>query len=176
MSHGFRAKAGGRSGSYGRDTPGTSRLVVDEDRGVIVGATFTSTDVAEWLHAATIALVYEIPVERLWEAVPRSEPPVWRDRLVVGRQREPSVSAHPEDAKPLDDLAQETGPSNKPELGERHPFFVLSVSTMIYGLVGTAAVLVMFFANFWLGMALMALAAAGIALYVRVWVRRQSRS
>jgi hypothetical protein len=34
----------------------------------------------------------------------------------------------------------------------------------------------MFFANFWLGMALMALAAAGIALYVRVWVRRQSRS
>jgi hypothetical protein len=94
----------------------------------------------------------------------------------VGRQREPSVSAHLEDAKPLDDLAQETGPSNKPELGERHPFFVLSVSTMIYGLVGTAAVLVMFFANFWLGMALMALAAAGIALYVRVWVRRQSRS
>jgi hypothetical protein len=106
----------------------------------------------------------------------RTEPPICRDRLIVGRQREPSVSAHLEDAKPLDDLAKETGPSNKPELGERHPFFVLSFSTMIYGLVGTAAVLVTFFANFWLGMALMALAAAGIALYVRVWVRRQSRS
>jgi hypothetical protein len=86
------------------------------------------------------------------------------------------VSAHLEDAKPLDDLGKETGPNNKPELGERHPFFVLSLSTLIYGLVGTAAVLVTFFANFWLGMALMALAAAGIALYVRVWVRRQSRS
>ena len=46
---------------YGRDTPGASRLVVDEDRGVIVGARFTGTDVAEWLHAATIALVSEIP-------------------------------------------------------------------------------------------------------------------
>jgi pyruvate/2-oxoglutarate dehydrogenase complex dihydrolipoamide dehydrogenase (E3) component len=54
---------------YGRDTPGTSRLVIDEDRGVIIGATFTGTDVAEWLHAATIALVSEIPVERLWDAV-----------------------------------------------------------------------------------------------------------
>jgi pyruvate/2-oxoglutarate dehydrogenase complex dihydrolipoamide dehydrogenase (E3) component len=68
---------------YGRNTPGTSRLVVDEDRGVIVGATFTGTDVAEWLHAATIALVGEIPVERLWEAVPafptRSE--IWLNLL-----------------------------------------------------------------------------------------------
>jgi pyruvate/2-oxoglutarate dehydrogenase complex dihydrolipoamide dehydrogenase (E3) component len=68
---------------YGRNTPGTSRLVIDEDRGVIVGATFTGTDVAEWLHAATIALVGEIPVERLWEAVPafptRSE--IWLNLL-----------------------------------------------------------------------------------------------
>jgi pyruvate/2-oxoglutarate dehydrogenase complex dihydrolipoamide dehydrogenase (E3) component/uncharacterized protein (DUF427 family) len=64
---------------HGRNTSGTSRLVLDEDRGVIVGATFTGTDVADWLHAATIAIVGEIPVERLWEAVPafptRSE--VW---------------------------------------------------------------------------------------------------
>jgi pyruvate/2-oxoglutarate dehydrogenase complex dihydrolipoamide dehydrogenase (E3) component len=40
---------------HGRNTPGTSRLVVDEDRSVIVGATFTGTEVAEWLQAATIA-------------------------------------------------------------------------------------------------------------------------
>ena len=57
----------------------TSRLVVDEDRSVIVGATFTGTEVADWLHAATIALVGEIPLARLQEAVPafptRSE--VW---------------------------------------------------------------------------------------------------
>ncbi|MGB0091505.1 MAG: hypothetical protein WBP81_03075 [Solirubrobacteraceae bacterium] len=38
----------------GRDT-GYLRLVVDEDRDVIVGATFTGTDVADWLHPATIA-------------------------------------------------------------------------------------------------------------------------
>jgi pyruvate/2-oxoglutarate dehydrogenase complex dihydrolipoamide dehydrogenase (E3) component len=37
---------------------------------VIVGATFTGTDVAEWLHAATIAVVGEIAVERLWDAIP----------------------------------------------------------------------------------------------------------
>jgi len=64
---------------HGRNTPGTSRLVVDEDRSVIVGATFTGTEVAEWLQAATIALVGEIPLARLQEAVPafptRSE--VW---------------------------------------------------------------------------------------------------
>lgn len=55
---------------HGRETPGTSRLVFDEDRTVIVGATFTGAEVAEWLHAATIALVGEVPAERLWEAVP----------------------------------------------------------------------------------------------------------
>ncbi|MDQ2796638.1 MAG: NAD(P)/FAD-dependent oxidoreductase, partial [Actinomycetota bacterium] len=36
---------------HGRDTPGTSRIVVDEARGVIVGATFVGSDVAEWLQA-----------------------------------------------------------------------------------------------------------------------------
>jgi len=55
---------------HGRGTPGTSRLVVDADRSVIVGATFTGTDVAEWLQAATIAIVGEVPLARLQEAVP----------------------------------------------------------------------------------------------------------
>jgi dihydrolipoamide dehydrogenase len=53
--------------------------VVDEDRAVIVGATFTGTEVAEWLQAATIAVVGEVPLAVLREAVPafptRSE--VW---------------------------------------------------------------------------------------------------
>jgi dihydrolipoamide dehydrogenase len=74
---------------YGRETRGTSRLVVDEDRTVIVGATFTGTDVAEWLHAATIAIVSEVQLERLWEAVPsfptRSE--IWL-RLLEKREAE----------------------------------------------------------------------------------------
>jgi dihydrolipoamide dehydrogenase len=64
---------------YGRDTPGTSRIVVDTERGVVVGATFCGVDVGEWLHAATIAVVAEVPLETLWHAVPsfptRSE--VW---------------------------------------------------------------------------------------------------
>ena len=54
----------------GRDTEGTSRLVVDESRGVLVGATFVGTETAELLHAATIAVVGEVPLGRLWHAVP----------------------------------------------------------------------------------------------------------
>jgi pyruvate/2-oxoglutarate dehydrogenase complex dihydrolipoamide dehydrogenase (E3) component len=65
---------------YGRDDArGTTRLVVDEDRNLIVGATFTGPEVAEFLHAATIAVVGEVPLDRLFHAVPafptRSE--VW---------------------------------------------------------------------------------------------------
>ncbi len=64
---------------YGRGAEGLARLVVDESRGVIVGATFTGPDVAEFVHAATIAIVGEVPLERLWHAIPafptRSE--VW---------------------------------------------------------------------------------------------------
>jgi dihydrolipoamide dehydrogenase len=55
---------------YGRGTPGTARIVVDEDRGVIVGATFTGFEVAEFIHAATIAIVGEVPLDRLWHAIP----------------------------------------------------------------------------------------------------------
>jgi pyruvate/2-oxoglutarate dehydrogenase complex dihydrolipoamide dehydrogenase (E3) component len=62
------ATAGGAF--HGIGTPGTARIVVDEQQGVIVGATFTGTDVADWLHAATIAIVSKTPVERLWQAVP----------------------------------------------------------------------------------------------------------
>ncbi len=54
----------------GRNAPGTSRIVVDEDRRVVVGATFVGTETAELLHAATIAVVAEVPLETLWHAVP----------------------------------------------------------------------------------------------------------
>jgi pyruvate/2-oxoglutarate dehydrogenase complex dihydrolipoamide dehydrogenase (E3) component len=67
-------------GSFvGRGATGTSRIVVDDTRRVIVGATFTGVEVAEWLHAASIAIVGEVPLETLAHAVPcfptRSE--VW---------------------------------------------------------------------------------------------------
>jgi pyruvate/2-oxoglutarate dehydrogenase complex dihydrolipoamide dehydrogenase (E3) component len=54
----------------GRNTPGTSRLVVDEGGEVIVGATFVGTEIAESLHAATIAVNAAVPLGRLWHAVP----------------------------------------------------------------------------------------------------------
>jgi pyruvate/2-oxoglutarate dehydrogenase complex dihydrolipoamide dehydrogenase (E3) component len=53
----------------GRETGGTSRLVIDEARGVIVGATFTGFETADFLHAATIAIVGEVPLQRLRHAV-----------------------------------------------------------------------------------------------------------
>jgi pyruvate/2-oxoglutarate dehydrogenase complex dihydrolipoamide dehydrogenase (E3) component len=63
---------GGVAGAYlrGDGVHGTSQLVIDEARGVVVGATFTGPDVQEMLHAATIAIVGEVPLERLWHAVP----------------------------------------------------------------------------------------------------------
>ena len=63
--------SGNAGGSFwGRDADGTSRIVVDEDRKVIVGATFVGADVQDFLHAATIAVVGEVPLDRLWHAVP----------------------------------------------------------------------------------------------------------
>jgi pyruvate/2-oxoglutarate dehydrogenase complex dihydrolipoamide dehydrogenase (E3) component len=49
---------------------GHARIVVDEDRHVIVGATFVGPEVGELLHSATIAIVGQVPLERLWHAVP----------------------------------------------------------------------------------------------------------
>jgi dihydrolipoamide dehydrogenase len=45
-------------------------LVVDEDRRVVVGATFVGPDLAELLHSATVAIAGEVPLDRLWHAVP----------------------------------------------------------------------------------------------------------
>ena len=53
----------------GKETGGTSRIVVDETRRTIVGATFTGFETADFLHAATIAIVGEVPLARLRHAV-----------------------------------------------------------------------------------------------------------
>ena len=55
---------------YGRGEPGTTRFVVDTDRALLVGATFVGAQVAELLHAATIAIVAEVPLATLAHAVP----------------------------------------------------------------------------------------------------------
>jgi pyruvate/2-oxoglutarate dehydrogenase complex dihydrolipoamide dehydrogenase (E3) component len=49
---------------------GRANMVVDEDRKVVVGMTFVGQDVAEMLQGATIAVVGEVPIDRLWHAVP----------------------------------------------------------------------------------------------------------
>lgn len=53
----------------GRGTGGTTRLVVDQGRGTIVGATFTGFETADFLHAATVAIVGEVPLPRLRHAI-----------------------------------------------------------------------------------------------------------
>ncbi|MGH2771157.1 MAG: dihydrolipoyl dehydrogenase family protein, partial [Actinomycetota bacterium] len=60
------------AGAYtlGNGIAGTSQLVIDEARRVVVGATFTGPGTQELLHSATIAVVGEVPLERLWHAVP----------------------------------------------------------------------------------------------------------
>jgi dihydrolipoamide dehydrogenase len=49
---------------------GQARLVIDKERDVVLGATFVGPEVAELVQAATIAIVGEVPIARLWHAVP----------------------------------------------------------------------------------------------------------
>jgi dihydrolipoamide dehydrogenase len=49
---------------------GQARMVIDAQRNVLLGFTVVGPDVAELLHAATIAIVGEVPLDRLWHAVP----------------------------------------------------------------------------------------------------------
>lgn len=73
----------------GRNTPGTTRFVVDADREVLVGVTFVGVEVADFLHAATIAVVGEVPLSTLAHAVAafptRSE--LWLKFLEAYEQR-----------------------------------------------------------------------------------------
>ncbi|MFD5435706.1 dihydrolipoyl dehydrogenase family protein [Kitasatospora sp. NPDC127067] len=55
---------------YGDDYRGRARVVFDLDRKVLLGATFVGPGVSELLHSATIAVVGEVPIDRLWHAVP----------------------------------------------------------------------------------------------------------
>ncbi|MGN6326913.1 dihydrolipoyl dehydrogenase family protein [Pseudolysinimonas sp.] len=49
---------------------GRARAIVDEDRSVLLGVTFVGPGVAEMITAATIAIAGQVPLERLWHAVP----------------------------------------------------------------------------------------------------------
>ncbi len=62
----------GVAGTYtrGNGIAGTAHLVIDGSTRTVVGATFTGPDVQEIVHAATIAIVGEVTLDRLWHAVP----------------------------------------------------------------------------------------------------------
>ncbi|POX47191.1 NAD(P)/FAD-dependent oxidoreductase [Streptomyces sp. Ru72] len=55
---------------YRPDYRGKARVLIDRDRQVVVGATFAGPGVGELLYSATVAITAEVPVERLWHAVP----------------------------------------------------------------------------------------------------------
>ncbi|WP_345751605.1 dihydrolipoyl dehydrogenase family protein [Microbacterium rhizophilus] len=58
------------AGLVADDYAGRARAVVDEDRGVLLGLTLVGPGVGEQIHAATIAIAGEVPLARLWHAVP----------------------------------------------------------------------------------------------------------
>jgi len=62
---------------------GRAKIVVDEDRKVLLGVTFVGPGVVDHLHAATIAVTGEVPVELLWHAVPAfpTASEIWLDLL-----------------------------------------------------------------------------------------------
>jgi pyruvate/2-oxoglutarate dehydrogenase complex dihydrolipoamide dehydrogenase (E3) component len=55
---------------YADGYKGHARMVIDQTRGVVIGVTLIGPSVGELIHAATIAIVGEVPLSRLWHAVP----------------------------------------------------------------------------------------------------------
>ncbi len=55
---------------YADGYTGRARIVVDVDRGHLLGVTLVGPGVTEMLHSATIAVAGQVPVDRLWHAVP----------------------------------------------------------------------------------------------------------
>ncbi|MFI6446684.1 dihydrolipoyl dehydrogenase family protein [Kitasatospora sp. NPDC050543] len=68
VDHDLGAVAG--SSLYVDGYTGKARVVFDLDRQLLVGACFVGPGVAELLHSATVAVVGEVPIHRLWHAVP----------------------------------------------------------------------------------------------------------
>ncbi|OIJ66479.1 dihydrolipoyl dehydrogenase family protein [Streptomyces mangrovisoli] len=55
---------------YGDGNRGRARMIVDLDREVVVGVTLVGPGVGELIHSATVAIAGEVPISRLWHAVP----------------------------------------------------------------------------------------------------------
>ncbi|SCL27408.1 dihydrolipoamide dehydrogenase [Micromonospora rhizosphaerae] len=83
---------------YAEGYRGQARMLVDVDRGTVAGVTFVGPGVGELLHSATVTVAGEVPVERLWHAVPAfptiSE--VWLRLLETYRGRQQDQMLPPE--------------------------------------------------------------------------------
>jgi pyruvate/2-oxoglutarate dehydrogenase complex dihydrolipoamide dehydrogenase (E3) component len=55
---------------YADGYTGRARIVVDVGRQILLGVTFVGPGVSELLHSATVAVVGQVPIDRLWHAVP----------------------------------------------------------------------------------------------------------
>jgi pyruvate/2-oxoglutarate dehydrogenase complex dihydrolipoamide dehydrogenase (E3) component len=55
---------------YADGYQGRARMVVDEDQRYLLGVTLVGPGVTEMLHSATIAVAGQVPIARLWHAVP----------------------------------------------------------------------------------------------------------
>lgn len=55
---------------YADGYTGRARMVVDLDGGHLLGVTMVGPGVTELLHSATIAVAGQVPIDRLWHAVP----------------------------------------------------------------------------------------------------------
>jgi dihydrolipoamide dehydrogenase len=55
---------------YGEGYRGRARMVVDLEREILLGVTFVGPGVGELIHSATIAVAGQVPISRLWHAVP----------------------------------------------------------------------------------------------------------
>ncbi|MEH0416667.1 dihydrolipoyl dehydrogenase family protein [Streptomyces sp. B21-083] len=64
----FASVAG--AGLYADGYRGRARMVVDLDRETLLGVTFVGPGVGELIHSATVAVAGEVPLGRLWHAVP----------------------------------------------------------------------------------------------------------
>ncbi|HUF96487.1 MAG TPA: NAD(P)/FAD-dependent oxidoreductase [Ilumatobacter sp.] len=71
------------------DTSGKASITIDTTRNVIVGATFVGPGAGELLHSATVAIIGEVTIDKLWHAVP-SYPTVselWLRLLEANREQ-----------------------------------------------------------------------------------------
>jgi dihydrolipoamide dehydrogenase len=72
---------GALAGTYvmREDYRGRAKIVIDTDTDVLLGATFVGPEVADLVHAATVAIVGRVTTEQLWHAVPAYPTPseIW---------------------------------------------------------------------------------------------------